>query len=103
MTNDPNQRPLFSTFDLSYTSLFFAGAAIYNSNYLEPKHGGFNIDFFSEFVLTVVLAAGLLTLLATIGIWKHDKTENFGTGGKQEKIGLKDMFAILKVIVPYKC
>src|SRR5690606_34911259 len=40
--------------------------------------------------------AGLLTLLATIGIWKHDMTENFGTGGKQEKIGLKDMFAILK-------
>lgn len=96
LTNDPNQRPLFSTFDLSYTSLFFAGAAMYISNYLEPKHSGFNISFFNEFVLTVVLAAGLLTLLATIGIWTHDKTENFGTGGKQEKIGLKDMFGILK-------
>ena len=28
LTNDPEQRPLFSTFDMSYTSLLFAGAAI---------------------------------------------------------------------------
>lgn len=96
LTNDPNQRPLFSTFDLSYTSLFFAGAAIYVSNYLEPKHGGFNEAFFAEFVITIVLIVGTLTLLAVAGIWKHDRTENFGTGGKQEKIRLKDMFGILK-------
>lgn len=96
LTNDPAQRPLFSTFDISYTSLFFAGAAIYVSNYLEPKHGGFTISFFHEFVLTIILFVGVLTAAAIIGIWKHDRTENFGTGGEQQKITLRDMFKILK-------
>lgn len=96
LTNDPNQRLLFSTFGLSYTPLFFSGAPIYVSNYLEPKYGGFTEGFFSEFVITILLIAGLLTFLAVTGVWKHDRTENFGTGGKQANIGFKDMYGILK-------
>jgi len=96
LTNDPKQRPLFSTFDMSYTSLLFAGAAMYVSNYMVPKHGGFTEAFFHEFVITVVIIAGFLTALAVIGLWEKDTTENFGTGGVQQEIKLKDMFNIIK-------
>lgn len=51
--------PLFSTFDMSYTSLLFAGAAMYVSNYMVPKHGGFTEAFFHEFVITVWLSLEL--------------------------------------------
>lgn len=96
LTNDPEQRPLFSTFDMSYTSLLFAGAAMYVSNYMVPKHGGFTESFFHEFVITVVIASGVMTAIAVAGLWEHDRTENFGTGGVQEPIKLKDMFNIIK-------
>ena len=96
LTNDPEQRPLFSTFDISYTGLFFAGAGIYLSNYLVPKYGGFNnAGLFYEFNITFIIASGILTALAIAGIWSSDRTENFGTGEAQ-KISLKDMWQIVK-------
>lgn len=96
ITTDPAQRPLFSTFDISYTSLFFAGAMIYLSNYLVPKYGGFNSEgLFFEFTLTIIAFSGVLTAFAVLGIWSSDRSENFGTG-KTVKITLKDMVKIIK-------
>lgn len=96
ITTDPSQRPLFSTFDISYTSAFFAGIMIYVSSYLVPKYGGFNSQgLFHEFSLTIMLLSGILTTLAIIGIWSSDISENFGTG-KAVKITFKDMVTILK-------
>lgn len=96
LTNDPEQRPLFSTFDISFTGLFFAGAGIYLSNYLVPKYGGFNsAGLFYEFTITTIIFAGILTALSIIGIWSSDRTENFGTG-EDNKITLKDMWQIIK-------
>ena len=96
LTNDPEQRPLFSTFDISYTGLFFAGAGIYLSNYLVPKYGGFNnAGLFHEFTITFIIFSGVLTALAIAGIWSSDRTENFGTG-EEQKITFKDMWKIVK-------
>lgn len=96
LTNDPEQRPMFSTFDISMTAILFAGAGIYLSNYLVPKYGTFNsADLFAEFTLTVIAIAGILTTLAIIGIWEKDRTEFFGTG-EAVKITFKDMWQILK-------
>ena len=96
ITNDPEQRPLFSTFDISFTGVFFAGAGVYLSNYLVPKYGGFNnADLFQEFALTFIAISGVLTVLAILGISSSDKTENFGTG-EQVEIKLKDMWEIIK-------
>jgi len=96
LTNDPDQRPLFSLFDISYTSLLFSGAAVYVSNYLVPKHGGFTETLFYEFGITIIIFSGILTALAVAGIWSHDRTEFFGSGGQNKKIGFKEMFGILK-------
>ncbi len=96
LTNDPEQRPMFSTFDISMTAIFFAGAGIYLANYLVPKYGSFNsAALFAEFTLTIIALSGVLTLLAIIGIWEKDCTEHFGTG-KAVKINLKDMWEIIK-------
>lgn len=32
---------------------------------------------------------GIMTALAVIGLWEHDRTENFGTGGVQQQIKVK--------------
>lgn len=96
LTNDPKQRPIFSTFDISFTALLFAGAGVYLSNYLVPKYGGFNnVDLFSEFAITVIILAGILTLLAILGIWEKDRTKFFGAGNSKE-IRFKDMWNIIK-------
>ncbi|GEK89491.1 Na+/melibiose symporter [Alkalibacterium putridalgicola] len=96
ITSDPEQRPLFSTFDISMTSIFFAGAGIYLSNYLVPKYGGWNSEgLFHEFALTFIIFSGVLTTLAVIGIWAKDRPEFFGTG-EVKKITFKDMWQILK-------
>jgi len=70
---------------------------MYLSNYLVPKYGGtFNsAALFHEFTLTIIAFSGVLTLLAILGIWSSDRTENFGTG-KAVKITFKDMWNILK-------
>lgn len=96
ITNDPEQRPLFSTFDISMTSIFFAGAGIYLANYLVPKYGGWNSEgLFREFTLTFIVFSGILTALAVIGLWEKDRPEFFGTG-ENKKITFKDMWQILK-------
>ncbi|GAB2488742.1 MFS transporter [Alkalibacterium psychrotolerans] len=96
ITSDPEQRPLFSTFDISMTSILFAGVGIYLSNYLVPKYGGWNVEaLFYEFALTFILFSGVLTALAVIGIWTKDRPEFFGTG-EVVKITFKDMWQILK-------
>lgn len=96
ITSDPEQRPLFSTFDISMTSILFAGVGIYLSNYLVPKYGGWNVEaLFYEFALTFILFSGILTALAVIGIWTKDRPEFFGTG-EVVKITFKDMWQILK-------
>jgi Na+/melibiose symporter-like transporter len=97
MTTDPQQRPLFSTFDLLATQLIFAGGAIYVSNYLEPKYGGFTQPFFTEFVFTVSILSLILTIIGVIGIRKYDQTKYFGTDSDTTKrITFKQMFQILK-------
>ncbi|GEK89493.1 Na+/melibiose symporter [Alkalibacterium putridalgicola] len=96
ITSDPEQRPIFSTFDISMTSIFFAGIGIYLANYLVPKYGGWNSEaLFYEFALTFIVFSGILTTLAVIGIWSKDRPEFFGTG-EVVKITFKDMWQILK-------
>lgn len=103
ITTDPSQRPLFSTFDISFTALLSAGVPLYLSSYLVPQYGGFtnSVLLFREFVITVVIIAGILTICAIAGIWSSDRREYFGTG-ETVKISLKDMYEIIKGNRPLK-
>lgn len=85
LTNDPKQRPLIAMFDGLFSGLLFAIIPMYTSMYLEPKHGGFTLSYFEEFVTFVVVGAGVATALAVVGISGKDRTE-FYTINKAQKI-----------------
>lgn len=96
LTNDPKQRPKFTLFDGIYNIIMFAGSAIYVSNYLVPKHGGFTLPMFEEFVLVCLIGSGVMTVLALIGIAQKDKKEFFGLGAEGPKVEFKDYVDVIK-------
>ena len=99
MTNDPSQRPLFSAFDSPYTLVLFAGFPALISMVLIPKFGTPEADYsmalFNVLVPGVIIFSGVLTLLAVIGIWSKDISENFGIG-KEQKFQLRDYLQVIK-------
>lgn len=102
LTNDPKQRPRFGLYDAIYNSILFTAFAIFISNILVPKYGGFtNIDLFHELILWVIGFSAIFTTLAVIGIWTRDRTEFFGLGGSN-KVSMKDYWPVIKENKPLK-
>ena len=96
LTNDPNQRPLFTVFN-TVASLIGMGLVQFLAPILSEKLGGYNsAAFFNVMIPLAVLVSAALTILAVIGIWEKDRPEFFGVGGTQEKVELKEYVAILK-------
>ena len=96
LTNDPNQRPLFTVFN-TVASLIGMGLVQFLAPIISEKLGGYNsAAFFNVMIPLAVLVSAVLTVLAVIGIWEEDRQEYFGVGGTQEKVELKEYVAILK-------
>ncbi len=96
LTNDPNQRPLFTIFN-TVASLIGMGLVQFLAPIIGDKLGGYNnAAFFDVMIPLAVVVSALLTVLAVIGIAKKDRPEFFGVGGKQEKIKISEYIAILK-------
>ncbi len=96
LTNDPNQRPLFTVFN-TVASLIGMGLVQFLAPILSDKLGGYNsAGFFNFMIPLAIVVSAVLTLLAVIGIWEKDRQEFFGVGGTQEKVELKEYIAILK-------
>ena len=96
LTNDPNQRPLFTVFN-TVASLIGMGLVQFLAPILSDKLGGYNsAGFFNFMIPLAIVVSAVLTLLAVIGIWEKDRQEFFGVGGTQEKVELKEYVAILK-------
>lgn len=99
ITNDPAQRPFITFFDSTFIMLAHGLVAFYVSVYLIGKYESFtNKDLYIEFVITVVIVAGICSLLAVIGIWEKDNIKYFRLESKEErpKIHFKEYFNILK-------
>lgn len=97
LTNDPNQRPLFTVFN-TIASLIGMGLVQFLAPILADSLGGYNsANFFNFMIPLAIVVSAVLTVLAVIGIWEKDRPEFFGVGGeKQEKVALKDYIAIFK-------
>lgn len=96
LTNDPNQRPLFTVFN-TLASLIGMGLVQFLAPILSEKLGGYNSEEFFNFMIPLaIVVSAVLTVLAVIGIWEKDRPQFFGVGGRQEKIKLKEYVAILK-------
>ena len=97
LTNDPNQRPLFTIFN-TVASLLGMGSIQVLAPFLGARLGGYGTEgFFNVMIpVAIILSAGL-TVLAIIGIWEKDNEKYFGVGGQQEKVKIKEYVEILKV------
>ena len=96
LTNHPKQRPLFSIFDATYNTVLFTGMQIVLASYLVPKYGGFTIGLFTELNTYAIVAAGIFTILAVIGIWEKDRKEFFGLANLTVQTKFRDYWPILK-------
>lgn len=96
LTNDPNQRPLFTVFN-TIASLGGMGLIQFLAPVLGGRVGGYNrAAFFDIMIPLAMVVSAILTILAIIGIWEKDRPEFFGVGGKREKVPWKEYLAILK-------
>lgn len=98
LTNDPAQRPVFTIFDTIGTSILLgSGLQVFVASYLTPKHGGFTLGFFQEYMTIVIVLSAICTVLAIIGIAGKDKKEFFGLGENTvETKGIKEYWSIFK-------
>ena len=98
LTNDPNQRPLFTIFN-TVGSLLGMGAMQFFAPILAKRfEGGYSsADFFRTLAPVGIVISILLTILAVIGIWEKDQPKYFGIGGtKTEKIKVSEYVEIIR-------
>lgn len=104
ITNDSKQRSLITLFDSSFIMFAHGFVAFYVSVYLINKYTNFNNPkLFEEFVITIVIFAGVCTALGIIGIWKKDNHLHFKIeSGENRGIHFKDYIELLRYNKPVK-
>ena len=102
LTNDPNQRPLFTIFN---TVGSLAGMGVMQA--LGPIiardgiAGDYNQTWFAIMTPIGIVVSVILTILAIIGIWEKDQPKYFGLGGgKTEKVKVSEYVQIVKANKP---
>lgn len=97
LTNDPNQRPLFTIFN-TVGSLLGMGAMQFLAPILRANVADYSSAAFYRVLTPIGIAVSIiLTILAVIGIWEKDQPKYFGVGGaKQEKVKVSEYLEIIK-------
>ena len=97
LTNDPQQRPLFTIFNL-IASMIGMGSIQFFAPIIRAKYGDYTTPQFFDIIIPVaVLVSAFLTLLAVIGIWEKDRPEYFGIAGSAaQKVKISEYLEILK-------
>lgn len=111
LTNDPNQRPMFTIFN-TLGSLLGMGIMqflipLVKAMY-DVKDAAGNVitsGYANPMVYCIITPIGigisvLLTILAIIGIAEKDRPEFYGLGGKQEKVKISEYLTIIKANKP---
>ena len=97
LTNDPNQRPLFTIFNIvgsmAGMGLMQFLAPIIRSNVADYS----SADFYAFLTPIGIIVSIILSILAIIGIWEKDNSKYFGIGGEQqEKTKISEYVEIIK-------
>jgi len=97
LTNDPNQRPLFTIFNtigslVGMGVMQALGPIIAGDGFA----GDFNATWFAIMTPIGIVISVVLTILAIIGIWEKDNSRYFGIGGKQEQVKVSEYISIIK-------
>lgn len=103
LTNDPNQRPMFTIFNL-VASMLGMGAIQFLAPIFRAKFGDYTTAaFFDVLIPIAVVISALLTVLAVIGIWEKDQPKYFGLGGEEkQKVKISEYIAIMKENKPLR-
>ena len=101
LTNDPNQRPLFTIFNtigslVGMGVMQALGPIIAGDGFA----GDFNATWFAIMTPIGIVISVALTVLAIIGIWEKDNSKYFGIGGKQEQVKVSEYISIIKANKP---
>ena len=102
LTNDPNQRPLFTIFNtigslIGMGVMQAVGPILAGDNFA----GDFNGTWFMIMTPIGIVISVALTVLAIIGIWEKDNEKYFGIGGgEQEAVKVSEYIAIIKANKP---
>ena len=97
LTNDPNQRPLFTIFN-TVGSLAGMGAMQFLAPIIRANVADYSsADFYAVLTPIGIIVSIVLTILAIIGIWEKDQPKYYGLGGdKHEKVKIREYVEILK-------
>lgn len=108
LTNDPKQRP-FVTF---VTTVYqYIGPILVNTILafaVLPKYDNqYNVESLSEACVIFIITAFIFVMFSFIGLHRIDTPEILGEmvamGGKQTKVGIKEIVNIFKENVPMRC
>lgn len=97
LTNDPNQRPLFTIFN-TVGSMAGMGLMQFLAPIIRSVVADYSsADFYRVLTPIGVVISFILTILAMIGIWEKDNAKYFGIGGeKQEKTKASEYLEIIR-------
>lgn len=100
LTNDPDQRPLFTIFN-TVGSLVGMGSIQFFAPILAKsfkESGGYSSwAFFRTIAPIGIVISIILTCFAIVGIWEKDQSKYFGLGSaKQEKVKVGEYISIVK-------
>lgn len=103
LTNDPNQRPMFTIFNL-VASMLGMGAIQFLAPIFRAKFGDYTTAaFFDALIPMAVVISALLTVLAVIGIWEKDQPKYFGLGSEEkQKVKVSEYIDIMKANKPLR-
>ncbi len=103
LTNDPNQRPLFTIFN-TVGSLAGMGVMQFLAPIIRANVADYGSpEFYAVLTPLGIIVSIILTILAIIGIWEKDRPEYYGLGGnKQEKVKISEYLEIVKNNSPMK-
>ena len=97
LTNDPNQRPLFTIFN-TIGSMAGMGLMQFLAPIVRANVADYDKAEFYAFLAPIgIVVSIVLTILAIIGIWEKDNSKYFGIAGeKQEKTKISEYIEIIK-------
>lgn len=97
LTNDPNQRPMFTLFN-TVGSLVGMGLMQVMAPLIRSSVGDYNTAaFYRAFAPIGIVISIALTALAVIGIWEKDQPKYFGISTeKKEAVKVSEYIAIIK-------
>ena len=101
LTNDPNQRPLFTIFN-TIGSMAGMGLMQFLAPIVRANVADYSSADFYAFLTPIGIAVSIvLTILAIIGIWEKDNSKYFGIGGEnQENTKVSEYIQIVKANKP---